>query len=606
MRLDPSPSRTSKAPHTAPLSGVPRLSAPATVPLTTSLPGTPRPPATAPLPKLGTDALALTGQAGPSMGLADVVARAKAAAMLPKPEWTMAVNLTTTLSGKFGAEPKAQQLKDLARETEGKPVTLVAQQVTVGETGSIVERFVIKDGKVTPQGSRPSEGFAKDLESLTSWAAKDHPASRMGVIIQSHGNSIEGMWGDNGKASLKEISSALSRGLQQGGRPKLDILDFDACLMGQHEVVAAMNGISDHVLASSEVELANDMMLGGTIDGQPMQEMLRALLMNPEMDAEAFASKTIGLASQAARPFDANRDGVADPGSSRLNATPTLAHYDMDQAGPMAAAMDALGTALSGAMKDPASRRAIEDVIARSPRFSPGRDLEAVGRHQRDLKGFSEGLQVAIAFGKLKDPSDTIQDALTDATKALDGLVGSHFGMQDLDLPGSIPQDYSKMGGLGVFLPSAEFVRGTPETLASPLERIGDHAKNFADQLAGINGAPPLPEDMISTAVDFFVNGLRQQMGMVRSVLSEDYPTELQPLVDAYLEVVNAEPDALGPAVRKLEAAATQAQSSGLGQVAQDRIRQNREARVDEAYSLAQPHMEKGWQQFTQSLRTGE
>ncbi len=584
MRLDPKPNRISTAAPTAPLNGPARTSA----------------PATAPLPSLGTDALSLSGKAGSSASLSDVLARAKAAVQ-QKPEWTMAVNLTTTLSDKFGAAPKAQQLKDLAKETEGKPVTIVAQQVTQGENGPVVERFVIKDGKVSVQGKHASEGFAKDLEGLTAWAAKEHPGQRMGVIIQSHGNAIDGMSGDNGGATLGEISAALSRGLKGSGRDALDILDFDACLMGQQEVVNAMRGVADHVIASSEVELANDMTLGGSIDGQPTQEMLRALIANPEMDAEAFATRTIALASQAARPFDVDRDGVADADTQPMNATPTLSHYDMEHAEAMAKATDALGSALTAALKDPASRQAIEDVIARAPRFSPGQDLDAVNRHQRDLKGFSEGLEGAIASGKLKDPSGAIRKALTDATKALDDLVGSHFGVDELALPTMKPQNYSQLGGMGVFLPSAEFLHGTPENMATPLDQIVSNAEFFSKQVLEQDDAER------TRAKEFFLRGAGGAMGEIWRSLPPERRAEFTPLREAFVALEQAEtPEAISQAAKRYGAAASKLTGEPLGQLLKEQKKAERQEAIAEAFSLAGPHMTAGWSGFTEALRGGK
>lgn len=583
MRLDPTPNRISKSAPTAPLNPASRTAA----------------PATAPLPSLGTDALSLSGKAPSSASLADVVSRARAATP-PKSEWTMAVNLTTTLSDRFGAAPKAQELKDLAKETEGKPLTIVAQQVTMGEKGPVIERFVIKDGKVTSQGQHASEGFAKDLENLTAWASKAHPGNRMGVIVQSHGNAIDGMSGDNGKATLAEISEALSRGLRGSGRDSLDVLDFDACLMGHQEVVNAMRGVADHVIASSEVELANDLTLGGSIDGQPTREMIRALIADPAMSAEAFAKKTIELASQAARPFDVDRDGVEDPDTTPMNATPTLSHYVMEHADAMAKASDALGVALTAALRDPASRKAIEDVISRTPRFSPGQDLTAVNRHQRDLKGFSEGLQAAIASGKLRDPSNALQKALTDATKALDDLVGSYHGVEELALPTMDPQNYAEMGGMGVFLPSAEFLHGTPETTRTALDQIVSNAEYFAKQVLEQG------DEERARSKEFFLHGALGAIGEIWRSLPEGQREEAKPLRESYLALQRAESASeISEAAKRFAEVASKLKGEPMGQFLQESKQAQRQARITEAFDLAQPHMTEGWKQFTQALRAG-
>jgi hypothetical protein len=530
------------------------------------------------------------------------VAKAKVAAA-GKPEWTMAVNLAASLGTEFGAVSKGQQLRDLAKETEGKPVTIVAQQLGQGPDGPFVERFVIKDGKVSSQGQSPSRGFAEDLEALTAMAASEHPAKRMGVLIQSHGNAIDGMSGDNGGASLSQLADAMRQGLERGGRTKLDVLDFDACLMGQQEVLSAVSGLADHVLASPEVELANGDTLGGKVDGQPMQEMMRALFANPEMDGAAFARKTVELASQAARPFDVNRDGKADTGLDPINATPTLAHFDMEHMQAMNRAVDGLGSALTEAMRDPKQRAAIADLIARSPRFSASAaESNGHGLQQRDLKAFSEGLQAAIAQGKLNDPSGALKKAATATLEALATLVGAYHGEEKAALPGIAPQNYRDMGGMGVFLPSAEFLKGTPETLATPLEQIVSNAEYFAKQVV----APGTGAKERDKAKALFLRGAGGAMGEIWKRLPEARRADFAPLRDAYVVLEKAQtPAEISQAAKKFGQTAAMLNDAPMGQLLKQQVADERRDMIAEAYSLAEPHMTEGWKRFTQALRAG-
>lgn len=588
MRIEP---RTSPTPRPTPAPGLASES-------TGTRPLTPSP--TAPLG--APDSLTITDAARPttSSSLSDLVAKAKEAAA-KQPEWTMAINLAASLGDQFGAVSKGQQLRDLAKETEGKPVTIVAQQVMHGEDGPVVERFVIKDGKVTSMGQTPSEGFAQDLEALTAMAATDHPARRMGVVIQSHGNASDGMSGDNGAAPLGELTQALRDGLANSGRSRLDVLNFDACLMGQQEVLSAVRGLADHVVASPEVELANGSMLGGKIDGQPTQEMLRALLATPEMDGEALARKSVELASQAARPFDVDEDGKADPDRAPMNATPTLAHYSMAKVEGMSQAVDGLGSALREALKDPKNREAIAEIISRTPRFSAASaEGEGVGLQQRDLKRFSEGLEAAIAQGKLADPSGKLKQAAKATLEALDALVTSYHGEEAGDNASGRPQNYREMGGLGVFMPSVEFLNGTPETLATPLEQITLNAEVFANQVKD----PEMTANERSRAKEFFLRGAGGAMGEIWSRLPEAQQSAFTPLRDAYFALEKAEtPAAIASAAKRFGEVAAKLQDGPMGRLITEQKTNERRELVAEAYALAEPHMTDGWRQFTAALR---
>ena len=562
-----------------------------------------RPLAPAPTGTLASpDALLLSGasRATSALSLADLVAKAKEATG-KQPEWTMAVNLAASLGDEFGAVSKGQQLRDLAKETEGKPVTIVAQQLSEGPEGPVIERFVIKDGKVTSQGQSPSKGFAEDLENLTAFAATEHPAKRMGVVIQSHGTAIKGMSGDNGGANLSQIADAMRQGLAKSGREKLDILNFDACLMGQQEVLTAVNGLSAHVVASPELELANGGTLGGKVDGQPMQEMLRALLETPEMDGAAFAKKAVELAAEAEKPIDYNRDGQEDPGSDPINATPTLTHFDMAHMEAMTQAVDGLGSALSTALQDPKARKVIADLISRTPRFSASEaEDQGHGLQQRDLKAFSEGLQAAIAVGKLQDPSGAIKKASTAALEALDALVGAYHGDAKGDLPGMAPQDYRNMGGMGIFLPSPEFLTGTPATLATPLDQIVDNAEVFAKQVMD----PKATAEERKRAKELFLRGAGGAMSEIWERIPESRRADFAPLRDAFFALEKAEtPQAMSEAAKRYGKAAAKLQSGPLGKLIKEQKTNERRNLVDEAFSRARPHMTEGWRQFTDALR---
>lgn len=590
MRLDPNLNRVSKAAPTAPLTASPGTAAAA--------------PATAPLPKLGTDALSLSAKGGSTAtaSLSDLVAKAKEASA-KQGEWTMAVNLAASIGDEFGAVYKAQQLKELAKETEGKPVTIVAQQISQGPDGPMVERFVIKDGKVTSQGQTPSKGFAQDLEDLTAMAATDHPSKRMGVMIQSHGNAISGMSGDNGRATLDMLAEAMRDGLALAGRGKLDLLNFDACLMGQQEVLNAVQGLSDHVVASSEVELANGATLGEKADGQPMAQMLRALIADPEMDGAALAKKTVELASQAARPLDVNKDGKADPGVAPLNATPTLSYFDMAHLETMNQAVDTLGAALTQAMQDPKSRTAIAKLITSTPRFSASSEEGAApGMQQRDLKRFSEGLDAAIAQGRIQDPTGALSKASKALQEALDDLVGAHHGEEAGVIGKGSPQNYRDMGGIGIFLPSAEFLQGTPETLGTALDQIVLNAGHFAKLAAD----PEMGADELQKRKGLFMRGAGGALAEIAGRLPESRRGDFAPLRDAYLALEKAEtPAEIAKAAERFGAVADKLKDSPLGRFLTEQKAEERQALISKAYSLAEPHMTEGWKQFTQALRDG-
>ena len=98
-----------------------------------------------------------------------------------------------------------------------------------------------------------------DPQVLADFVARglhDHPADHYALILWDHG-SIAGVGSDESSGqgiSVPDIAAAVRAGLDAAGLARLDILGFDACLMGAFEVASAMPGLASYMVASEEVE----------------------------------------------------------------------------------------------------------------------------------------------------------------------------------------------------------------------------------------------------------------------------------------------------------------------------------------------------------------
>lgn len=138
------------------------------------------------------------------------------------------------------------------------------------------------------------------LVDFVTWSIQNYPAQRYALILSDHGMGWIGGWSDPSPDNpgpdglevtsggdlllLNEIDEALSTIRQQTGVEKLDIIGFDACLMGQLEVAAAMAPHADVMIASQEVEPAM---------GWAYTAFLRDLTDNPSMDAPTLARQIV-------------------------------------------------------------------------------------------------------------------------------------------------------------------------------------------------------------------------------------------------------------------------------------------------------------------------
>ncbi|MGI5860885.1 MAG: clostripain-related cysteine peptidase [Myxococcales bacterium] len=186
-----------------------------------------------------------------------------------------------------------------------------------------------------PLGSEVDMGNWQSLRDFGVWAVQNFPARHYALIVWNHGdgwrseravrsplfkgfsnddtNTEEGISITNG-----DYARALSAITQTtGGR--LDMVGFDACLMGMYEVAKATAPFARYLVASSETEPA---------DGWSYDDFLAQLLANHNMDAA-----TLGTA-------------IADTYFAESHYNSTLAVTDLDTIPALDAAVTGFANAL--------------------------------------------------------------------------------------------------------------------------------------------------------------------------------------------------------------------------------------------------------------------
>ena len=101
-------------------------------------------------------------------------------------------------------------------------------------------------------------GDADALAEFIEYGFSRFPAERTALVLWDHGAGWPGMGPDEGNdfdiLDLQEISNGIEMGLENAGIDKLDLIGFDACLMGTFEVAIAMADHADVMVASQELE----------------------------------------------------------------------------------------------------------------------------------------------------------------------------------------------------------------------------------------------------------------------------------------------------------------------------------------------------------------
>lgn len=104
-------------------------------------------------------------------------------------------------------------------------------------------------------------GDPQTLADFITWGLTTYPANRTALILWDHGAGWQGVAFDDDSAdyglpdnlSLPDLSGALAAAQAQTNRPLLDIIAFDACLMSQLDVLAAIRPFAHYAVASEEV-----------------------------------------------------------------------------------------------------------------------------------------------------------------------------------------------------------------------------------------------------------------------------------------------------------------------------------------------------------------
>jgi len=132
-------------------------------------------------------------------------------------------------------------------------------------------------------------GDKSNLEWFIEYTITNYPAEHYMLVLWDHGGAYQGVCWDfdnnNDALNLTEIMWAISEAEDKTGI-KLDIVGFDACLMGTIEVVCSLYDFEEMEPLADYVVFSQESIAGY---GWPYNLILANLTNNPDMDPYAFA-----------------------------------------------------------------------------------------------------------------------------------------------------------------------------------------------------------------------------------------------------------------------------------------------------------------------------
>ena len=104
-------------------------------------------------------------------------------------------------------------------------------------------------------------GDPQTLVDFVTWAIDTYPSEHYALVIWNHGGSWFGAATDDShegdELTLGEIDDALTQIREQSGRDQLELVGFDACLMGALEVYQTLAPHAQYAIASPELVPGN-------------------------------------------------------------------------------------------------------------------------------------------------------------------------------------------------------------------------------------------------------------------------------------------------------------------------------------------------------------
>lgn len=153
-----------------------------------------------------------------------------------------------------------------------------------------------QQGKITSQVvgqiGETNMGDPKTLTDFLVWGAQNYPAKHYAVVVWNHGGGWVGVSYDDNPAShlttpqvrqaLEGFNMFLSRSQSTGLRRarKVDLINFDACLMSTLEVAYELKDVANYLVASQYNEPG---------EGENYTNFLTPLVAKPQMTARELA-----------------------------------------------------------------------------------------------------------------------------------------------------------------------------------------------------------------------------------------------------------------------------------------------------------------------------
>lgn len=193
-------------------------------------------------------------------------------------------------------------------------------------------------------------GNPKTLIDFATWAIKTYPADHYVLMLGDHGAGWSGGWYDDSPNEgsffkMQDIDDALGTIIKKTGIGQFELVAFDACLMGQLEVMSAIAPHAKYGVASEELEPAI---------GLAYASWLGAISKNPAMTGkdlgkvmvDSYIKQDIRITDADARYIYNEGEGSAKSVIDETIVDVTMSAIDLAEVKNLNSALNSLALAL--------------------------------------------------------------------------------------------------------------------------------------------------------------------------------------------------------------------------------------------------------------------
>lgn len=137
-------------------------------------------------------------------------------------------------------------------------------------------------------------GTVDSLTKFVKWSIDSYPAEHYYLIVWNHGGGLDGIsWDDESgnHISAEQLMEAVASASKIAGK-KIDIVNFDACLMAMLEIALQIKDNADIMIASEEVEPGY---------GLPYTDILVKLAAEPNITPDELAKHVVKVYTNSYR-----------------------------------------------------------------------------------------------------------------------------------------------------------------------------------------------------------------------------------------------------------------------------------------------------------------